>query len=135
MSKNSGNTLHPIIFFDGVCLVCNKFVNFVMKRDQGYFLFAPLQGETARKILDQRFLELKTIVLYEKNTAYVKSQAVIKIASHLGWNWSLFQLFRLIPKKILNFFYDYFSRHRYRWFGKAQECKIPTKEILARFLD
>lgn len=126
-----------IIFFDGMCAFCNRTVNFILKRDHGLFHFAPLQGSTALKNLSPDLLgsNPRTIVLLDEKGTHIKSQAIVKIFLRLGWPWKVIALLRLIPNKVTDFFYDYFSEHRYQWFGRYSVCRIPTLQERSRFLE
>jgi predicted DCC family thiol-disulfide oxidoreductase YuxK len=131
------NKLHPIIFFDGVCHVCNYTVDFILKRDEGIFLFAPLQGQVAAKKLDTLpdYGQLKSIVLLDEEGIHLKSQAVLKILSRLRVPWKWAKYLKVIPLDMRDGFYDYFAAHRYQWFGKRDSCRLPTQEERLRFLD
>jgi predicted DCC family thiol-disulfide oxidoreductase YuxK len=127
---------HPILFFDGVCNVCNFFVDFILKRDPSVYKFASLQGTTAREMLDPSLLDqgLKTIVLWEGDKIYIKSQAILRVCIQLGWPWALVRMLSIFPKGLLDWAYDLFSSHRYQWFGKKTLCRMPTLEERNRFL-
>jgi predicted DCC family thiol-disulfide oxidoreductase YuxK len=125
-----------IIFFDGVCNLCNGAVNFVIDRDpQGLFKLAPLQSEIATKYLDkERISKLDSIVLYEDGKIYEKSTAALKIAKKLNGAWFLLYVFIVIPPFIRNIFYNIVAKYRYKWFGKRETCRMPTTDIKDRFL-
>lgn len=132
----------PILFFDGVCSLCNFFVDFILARDKGTFLIASLQGVTAQKLvasgkLDPTLLEagFKTIVLYDNGIAYTQSRAVLRIIDHLQWPWKMVKICKIIPEQILDKIYQWVSQHRYQWFGKRHTCRLPTLEERERFLD
>ncbi len=131
-------TDHPILFFDGVCNLCNGFVQFVIKRDpKAVFRFAPLQSEEGREVLENANLsteELSTVVLYWKGEIYTHSDVPLEVAKLLGGGWQLFYIFRIIPKGIRNAIYDWVARNRYRWFGRKESCMIPTPDLKSRFL-
>ncbi len=129
---------HPILFFDGVCNLCNGFVQFVIKRDpKAIFRFAPLQSEQGKEVLQRAHLsteELSTVVLFWKDKIYTHSDVPLEVARLLGGGWPLFYGFRIIPKGIRNAIYDWIARNRYRWFGKKESCMIPTPDVKSRFL-
>lgn len=131
-------TNHPILFFDGVCNLCNGFVQFVIKRDpKAVFRFAPLQSEQGKEVLESANLsteELSTVVLFWKGKIYTHSDVPLEVAKLLGGAWQLFYIFRIIPKGIRNAIYDWIARNRYRWFGKKDSCMIPTPDLKSRFL-
>ncbi|WP_276133356.1 thiol-disulfide oxidoreductase DCC family protein [Polluticoccus soli] len=128
-----------VIFFDGVCDLCNGMVQFVIKRDKDKrFHFASLQSETGRRVLQALPPELKgidSILLYTNEEVYVESTAAIKIAAMLQGLWASTNALMIIPAGIRNIFYRLIARNRYRWFGKRDLCMVPTPELKARFLD
>jgi len=130
-------TNKPIIFFDGICNLCNASVQFVIKRDKKkQFLFASLQSDVAKNILLQKKYEinLDTIVLLKKDHIYQKSDAALMILKELGFPYNLFYGFKIIPKFIRDFVYDVIAKYRYQWFGKRATCMVPTKENKERFI-
>ena len=136
----------PIVYYDGLCGLCDGFVRFVVARDAlGCYRFSPLQGETARLRLGDGLAQgaLKTVVLEEDpalrpigNTdgLRVKSDAAIAILAGLSHGWGLINLLRIVPRPIRDLVYDFIARHRYRWFGKREECRVPTPAERERFL-
>lgn len=129
----------PIIFFDGVCNLCNQSVLFVIRHDKkGKFNFAPLQSDYATHKLtgfNYDTQELNTILLLKNGKLFQKSTAVLVICKSLSGLWPLLYGFIIIPPFIRNMVYDWVARNRYKWFGKKQECMIPTPELKARFKD
>jgi hypothetical protein len=129
---------HPIVFFDGVCNLCNASVQWLIKRDQKHqFRFAPLQGETAKmhlKITNGNDIP-QSVILFENGKVYQKSTAALRLAVKLGFPWFLAGIFFIIPRFLRDWVYDYIARNRYRWFGKKDACMIPTPELKALFLD
>ncbi len=129
---------HPIVLFDGVCNFCNASVNFILKRDpKGVFRFAPLQSETAKRLLEKFHLpldDLDTMVLIENGKAYTRSTAGLRIARHLNAAWPLLYGFIVLPRFFRDTIYRLIARNRYRWFGKRETCMIPLPEWKERFL-
>ena len=129
----------PIIFFDGVCNLCNQSVLFVIRHDKkGKFNFAPLQSDYAQQKLNgfhYATQELNTILLLKNGKLFQKSSAVLKICRGLSGLWPLLYGLIIIPTFVRNVLYDWVARNRYKWFGKKQECMIPTPELKARFKD
>ena len=129
---------HPIIFFDGVCNLCNHFIRWVMDHDPtGIHQVASLQGETAKHVLRAQTTDPLdwSIVLVDEETEYRKSKAVLKILMNLGGGWKLLSYaLWWIPKIISDTVYDFIARNRYRWFGQRDSCRIPTAEERGRFL-
>lgn len=127
----------PVIFFDGVCGLCDHFVNFVIREDQAHVhRVSPLQGETARKFLEPELVDdLDTIVLLEANKTYFKSSAVLKALKGMGGFWSLFYFLIFIPAPIRDIVYDFVARYRYNVFGKSESCRLPTPAEKKNFLN
>ena len=126
-----------IVFFDGVCGLCNRFVDFTLARDHAaYFLFAPLQGETfAARVGATRHQErLRSIVFWDGQQAHVKSEAVLRIVERLGGGWLLVRPLLLVPLALRDSVYDCVAKNRYRWFGKRETCRLPSKTEKERFL-
>ena len=128
----------PLIFFDGVCHFCNYWVRFAIRHDRNSrLMFAPLQGETARKYLSPEktgSVPYRTVVFMEKEKIWTHSSAVLRICRKLDGGWKLFYVFIIIPKFIRDLFYSIIARNRYRWFGRDETCMVPAPEIRQRFL-
>src|SRR4051812_28574434 len=129
-----------IILFDGVCNLCNSFVQFVIKRDKSdIFRFVPLQSDLGQQILNHIGIDPKHIdsmILYEPGIAYFyKSNAAIEISRSLGGFLSMAAGFKLLPNFVRNPIYDYVAKNRYKWYGKKESCMIPTPELKAKFLE
>lgn len=129
----------PIILFDGLCNFCSSIVFFTIKRDKNsVFKFAPLQSNAGRYLLKRFNLPTEnhnSFVLVEQNRFFIKSNAVLRVAKRLGGIWSLLYVFMLVPNPIRDFIYDIMAKNRYRWFGRKEECLVPTPDIKNRFLD
>ena len=129
-----------IILFDGVCNLCNRSVQYVIKHDtRNDFKFAALQSEIGQKLAQERGIDtsvVDSIILIEPGVAYyTKSTAALKIAQSFGGAWGLTSVLEWIPEKIRNWVYDYVARNRYHWYGKKDACMIPTTELKSKFLD
>jgi len=128
----------PILFFDGVCGLCNSFVDFALRHDRkGRVLFAPLQGSTAATHLDSAdTATLDTVVLLENGRTYKRSSAIARLLRHLGGIWTIpAWLLWLIPWPLRDLSYRVIAKTRYRLFGRKESCRIPSAEERARFLD
>jgi predicted DCC family thiol-disulfide oxidoreductase YuxK len=125
----------PIVFFDGVCSLCNAAVDFLIRRDRAkVLLFAPLQGESAARHSLVRQETFDTIVLVDQAGHWERSDAALRIASYLGWPWKVLIVLRIVPRPVRDFLYAWVARNRYRWFGQKESCRMPTPEERARFL-
>ena len=124
-----------VVLFDGVCGLCNAWVDFIMKRDpKGLFKFAPLQGEYASQVAPEQASELKSIVYLRSGQKYTKSGAVLRILKDLGGIWQAGWIFWFIPFFIRDFFYSLVAGNRYRIFGQRESCRIPSQGERERFL-
>lgn len=126
----------PVVYFDGVCGLCNRFVDFLLRVDsQAILRFAPLQGETARRLLPPSLAdELDTMAFADRHGHALRSEAVLRILARLGGIWRLAGMLRIVPRPLRDWVYDAVARRRYRLFGRLPACRLPTPEERARFL-
>ena len=129
-----------LILFDGVCNLCNTSVLYVIKHDaKNRFLFAPLQSNIGQQIIAKYNLDTSktdSIILYTPDKGLkVKSTAALHIARRLGLPNNLLSVFLIIPAFIRNWVYDFIAKNRYKWYGKKDNCMIPTPELKAKFID
>ena len=127
-----------IIFFDGVCNLCNASVQRVLKNDKSqYFKMATLQGAFAQNFVLQHAFsgDVDSIILYEKGKFYTYSGAVLRIAGKLRFPYPLLQALFIFPAFIRDPVYRFVARNRYRWFGKRASCMIPEPRWKNVFLD
>jgi|SRR6218665_77657 len=128
---------HPIVLFDGVCNFCNSLVNFAIRHDKKSKLrFATLQSLTGQQLKAQYGLgeETDSGVMIKNGKAYKYSDAAIQIARHLDWPAKMIYALKIFPGFIRQPVYRWIARNRYKWFGKKEECMVPTKEIRDRFI-
>ena len=124
----------PIIFFDGDCLFCNKWVEFLLVRDHGKFSFAPLQGETAKQYLPKADREnLSSLILLRENFIIRSSDAVIEIFVELGGAWGLMTVLRIFPGFLRNFVYRLVAQMRHKLLVK-NTCRLLSESEKKRFL-
>ena len=126
-----------VIFFDGDCLLCNSFVDFIIRRDKAnLFRIATLQGRTAQERLPSlpEKIEEWSIYYIEAEEIYDQSDAALRVLHHLGGIWHWLSFARLVPRPIRNFVYRIIARNRYRWFGRRASCRMPNEKDEARFL-
>lgn len=125
-----------IVFFDGVCGLCNTFVDFLLKRkNANRFLFAPLQGENAEDRLANELREnMDTVIYLKKGKTYTESTAALQILKDLGGAWVLLFGLIIIPPFIRNGIYRWVAKNRFKWFGKKDSCRMPSPEERSFFL-
>jgi predicted DCC family thiol-disulfide oxidoreductase YuxK len=130
---------HPVVLFDGVCALCDGAVQFVIDRDaEGQFRFATLQSETGQRLAREHNVDTAqtdSLVVIDGGRAHVMSDAALRIAGGLPRPWSWARWLRVVPRPLRDAVYRTVARNRYQWFGRRSECRIPTPELRARFLD
>ena len=127
-----------ILLFDGVCILCNGAIQFVITRDRkNKFMFASLQSASGQDLLLKFGLNISnfdSFVLVTNEHYYTKSTAALKVAQELGGMWQMLYIFIIVPKFIRDGIYDFVSRNRYKWFGKKDHCMLPTPALKEKFL-
>jgi predicted DCC family thiol-disulfide oxidoreductase YuxK len=130
---------HNLVLFDGVCNLCNGAVQFIIKRDPDRkFRFASLQSATAQQLIQDLKLSgphLYSIILIKNGRAYDRSSAILEIAKELSGLWRALYVFKIIPRFIRDVVYGWIAKNRYRFFGKKDECMIPTADLKSRFAE
>ena len=129
---------HPlrIVYFDGVCGLCNRFVDLLLTKDRDPALrFAPLQGATAQQRIPAHTMGVLDTVVYERDgRIHTKSGAAIRILRDIGGIWKLAGVLLIVPALLRDPIYAWVARNRYEWFGRKESCRMPTPEERARFL-
>ena len=130
---------HQLILFDGVCNLCNGFVQFVIERDPpGRFQFAALQSDAARRVLGVHGAPASagdSVVLVEEGRVYTGSTAALRIARGLRFPWPVVGVLLVVPRPLRDLIYAGVARRRYRWFGQREHCMVPTAATRSRFID
>lgn len=128
-----------IILFDGVCNLCNGFVQFLIKRDKkARFKFASLQSANGQSLLLKFGLptaDFNSFVYIKGDHYFAKSAAGLNVLKDLGGLWQFFYAFIVIPGFIRDFIYSAIAKKRYKLFGKRETCMVPTPDIKNRFLE
>lgn len=127
-----------IILFDGVCNLCNSAITFVIARDKkARIKFAALQSVEGQELLKRYNLpqdSFNSFVLIKDGIVYTKSAAALKVCKHLTGFWPLLYGFIISPPFIRDGIYEWIAKNRYKWFGKKEQCMVPTPELSNRFL-
>ena len=128
-----------ILFFDGVCNLCNSSVDLVMRKNRGQDIyFASLQSDFAARFLGAhgiRNTDLDTMIYYTKGKFYFRSSAVLQMTKKLRGGYPLLAAFLAVPKLIRDGVYKWVAKNRYRFFGKRDTCRLPTPEEKKRFVE
>jgi predicted DCC family thiol-disulfide oxidoreductase YuxK len=128
-----------IVVFDAQCLLCNGWVQFILRHDRAErFQFASVQGATGRRLLAAQGLQpegLQTLLLVDGESAWQHTAAIFRVLHALGWPWRLAWLGWLLPSALRDPLYRLVARNRYRWFGRSAVCLRPPADHAARFLD
>ncbi len=136
--KSTDTNEASIVLIDGVCHLCGWLTTFIIPRDpEGRFRFAPLQSDIGHRLLEKGGLDahrLDTVVLIEKGRYYTESAAALRILRRLRFPWPAAYLLIAVPAPLRNRLYRYVAKNRYRWFGRDDQCLVPTPEIRGRFL-
>lgn len=127
----------PVIVFDGICVLCNGWVRFLLSRDRaGRYRFAAMQSDAGRALLAGYGLDPDdpaSFLLVEGDRAWTDSDAIRRVLTGLGGVWRLATVIAVVPRALRDPLYRWIARNRYRWFGTT-ECRVPTEEERARFL-
>lgn len=128
-----------IVFFDGVCNLCSGVVQFLIEKNaKENLLFASLQSKTGQEMLAHFQLsatEFNSFVYLKEGKLLQKSEAALELSKELKHLWPMFYVFMIVPKFIRNAVYDLIAKNRYNWFGKKNECWLPSIHLKKRFLD
>lgn len=126
-----------IVFFDGVCNLCQGSVRYLIKHDKkGVLKFASLQGNYAKDFVNETEIQsMQSILFFDGNMLYKKSTAVLKLSRLLGGWHQLLLLGYILPRFFRDWLYNIVAKNRYRWFGKKDQCMLPSKGFENRFLD
>jgi predicted DCC family thiol-disulfide oxidoreductase YuxK len=126
-----------IVFFDGVCNLCQGSVRYLIKHDKKEVLkFASLQGNYAKDFVNETEIQsMQSILFFDGKMLYKKSTAVLKLSRLLGGWYQLLLLGYILPRFFRDWLYNIVAKNRYRWFGKKDQCMLPSKGFENRFLD
>jgi predicted DCC family thiol-disulfide oxidoreductase YuxK len=131
--------MDSVIVFDGVCVLCSRWVRFVLKRDRvGHFKFAAMQTPTGRDLLTRHGIDPGdplSFLLLENGKGYTDTDAIVRILRSFGalWRFVAF-LMSIVPRFIRDPLYRWVARHRYRLFGQRPSCLLPSADVADRFL-
>ncbi len=125
-----------VIFFDGVCGLCNQAINLLLDEDSERILkFSLLQGDLAQPFVG---MEPESMIVVddfrsEKQKVLRGSDGVFRALDAIGGFWRVVSLLRFTPRPIRDWCYYFIAKNRYRWFGKSDQCRRITPDIQERF--
>jgi predicted DCC family thiol-disulfide oxidoreductase YuxK len=127
-----------IVFFDGVCNLCNGFVQFVLKHElNSHYKFCSLQSEFAANFFkEKQFISngIDSVIVFDNNQFYLESAAAFKIINKLKWPYKALYIFSTLPGFLNNSIYKIIAKSRYKIFGKSNVCWVITDKNKTRFL-
>ena len=146
----SATRVHRIVAFDGLCNLCNSTVNWIIDHDpKQQFKFIALQdiarlktGNTEQQeayaLLKNELIDassdLSSVLLIESGQLYKKSTAVLRICRQLSGLYPVLHTYIIIPRALRDLVYDLIAHNRYKWFGKREQCRVPSTDVKQRFL-
>lgn len=126
-----------VIVFDGICVLCNGWVRFLLRHDRrARYRFAAMQGEAGRGLLAAHGLDADdpvSFLLVEEGHAHTDTDAIVRVLAGLGGAWRAVRMFAIVPRGLRDPAYRWLARNRYRWFGTTA-CHVSTEAQRARFL-
>ena len=129
----------PILLFDGYCNLCNTWVKYIVKRNPTKTIrFASLQSKAGRALLDEHNIDqnyIDSLVFIEEDRFSVSSTAALKTLSYLSTWESQLKFLLVLPVPFRNLIYRFVAKYRYKWFGRREQCMVPTEELSQRFLE
>jgi len=132
------NEEYDIILFDGVCNLCNNLIRFIIRFDNRQtFRFVSLQSDKGKLLLKARGISdinINSIIYFNKERVFFKSDAALNILYNMGYPWRLLYAFIILPLFVRDGIYNLIARNRYLIFGQKNECMIPDDKIKGRFL-
>lgn len=131
------NAAPPVVFFDGECGLCNRFIRWLLARDRRRVLqFAPLQGALAASrlpTLPNDDLDW-SLAYWDESGTYFESDASLRAIARLGGIWRPARWLLIVPRFVRNGVYRFVARNRIRWFGRVESCGLIPPEERARIL-
>lgn len=129
----------PVLVFDGVCLLCSRWVHFVLRHDRaGRIRFASMQSAPGRALFERFGVDPEdpsSLLYVVDGQGFTDSEAILRVLGGFGGPWRLTAVCRVLPRRLRDAAYRALARNRYRWFGRSQQCFMPAPEQAARFLD
>ena len=129
--------MNNIVLFDGVCNLCNRSVDFIIRNEKSHKLqFASLQSDVGKSIVNKSGLDEipDSVMLFVDGELLVRSDAALAISTYLKRPYVYGIIFKYVPKILRDSVYNLIAKNRYRWFGKKETCRVPSADERERFL-
>tara|TARA_B100000767_G_scaffold151110_1_gene142238 strand:- start:140 stop:547 length:408 start_codon:yes stop_codon:yes gene_type:complete len=131
--------IDKVVYFDGVCGLCDWSVNLLVKMDtQKNLKFSSLQGKSGQILLSDLKIDLNefnTVLFKVNDQVYTKSTAVFKIIQSIGGFFKILLIFNLLPTRFNDWVYSKVAKYRYKYFGKLDKCDISKFNTPGQFID
>ena len=131
--------IDKVVYFDGVCGLCDWSVNLLVKMDtQKNLKFSSLQGKSGQILLSDLKIDLNvfnTVLFKVNDQVYTKSTAVFKIIQSIGGFFKILLIFNLLPTRFNDWIYGKVAKYRYKYFGKLDKCDISKFNTPGQFID
>ena len=128
-----------VVVFDGQCLLCNGWVQFLLRHDRSQRIrFASIQSAVGQQLLARAGLQvegLQTLLVIDGERSWQHTAAILRVLHALGWPWRLAWVGWLVPAPLRDALYRWVARNRYRIWGRSATCMLPAPEHRARFLE
>ncbi len=128
--------LDHLMLFDGICHLCNASVRFILRHDPaGRIKFASIQSPLGRSLCARYGLDPEApaaVLFLTPSGAYMAGDAVLEVARALGGWWKTALVLKAVPRGLREVLYHFIARRRYRWFGRDEDCMLPSPELLER---
>lgn len=137
MNKNKYSGQISLLFFDGVCVLCNRLIRFIHKNDDKSTIYFAHVSAILPEIIFQNQVWIRnedSVIFLYKGKVYTKSNAIFKLIVSLGGIWKLIWVLRLVPIYFFNLTYKFIARFRYAFFGKFVQCPIPEKSLSEKII-
>ena len=125
-----------IVVFDGVCVLCNRFFNWLIKNDKDEkFMYTNFQSDFSKKN-NLKLEDINSVAVIKTNGEKIyKVQAVYYILKKIDRYFIVQILLKLLPLFLTNICYDLIANFRYRIFGKYETCIIPNENVRKNFIN
>lgn len=128
----------PVVLFDSYCLICEGFIQFLLRTDrQGILKYAALDSEKSKAEIRKRSIPIPqagSVILLEEENYFLESEAILHILKLTDRHRSLRKLARLFPRFFRDGIYRFIARNRYRVFKSKKSCPLPDPELRSRFV-